>query len=349
MSTSVIYGIDGASFQGNIAWSAVDAVCAFGAEKVTEGNNYVNPFWSAAKPAMLARAKATGFVPIAYMFLDANSSGADQADHFATFAGSMDGFAIVVDVERSSTGSPTRLQTKRAVSRLRKHYPDHKIGGYAPRWFAGGWQLKFFSWIWASSYVTGSGLPHELYARVPASYWDGYGGQQPMLLQFTSLGSVPGVNGDVDVSAFRGTQHELREKLLGVPAAQVKKEPAPAPKPAPAPVPKPATVYGSGDSMYVKLSPGVLPTTLPVWLPLPKGVPAPYSRFAMHLVGGTGAIVRVQYHYADGTTDVGVFPTGPGKVAEVMPPKQWGKVATVDLSRSDSAVKVGATAVITTW
>ena len=344
---STIFGIDAASFQGTIDWEQVDSVCAFGAEKVTEGNGYVNPFWAAAKPAMLARARATGFVPVAYMFLDANSSGAAQADHFAKTAGDLDGFAIVVDVERSSTGSPTRFQTTRAVARLRKHYLGHKIGGYAPRWFTAGWNLRFFSWIWASSYVTGTGHPEELAAKVPASYWNSYGGQDPLLLQFTSTGIIPGVNGLVDVSAFRGDQHTLRTKLLGEPAA---KKPAPRPPaPAPKPVVKPPAPSRSGDSVFLKLSPGVLPITLPVWLPLAASIPAPYSRFALQLTGDTGAVVKVTLHLQGGGIEPQAKPLRTGAVTEVMPAKGWSNVTVVELSRVDKDAKRGATARVLTW
>jgi hypothetical protein len=68
--------------------------------------------------------------------------------------------------------------------------------------------------LWASNYVTGSGTPAHLYASVRPRQWAAYGGRAPALLQFTDAATVPGVNGRVDCSAFRGTVRQLRAKLL---------------------------------------------------------------------------------------------------------------------------------------
>jgi GH25 family lysozyme M1 (1,4-beta-N-acetylmuramidase) len=208
-----IFGIDASSYQGRVNWAAVDALTAFGSEKVTEGTGYTNPFWLAAKAAMQARAKATGFIPLAYHFLDAGP-GAAQADHFAAVAGNLTGFGIVLDFERAPNGPPSRASAVDCVNRLRHHYPGHPIGLYAPRWFTGNGDLTFGSWTWASSYVSGKDGPAALYGHVPASWWAAYGGHAPVLLQFTETGIVPGVSGLVDISAFRGTPDQLRAIVL---------------------------------------------------------------------------------------------------------------------------------------
>jgi lysozyme len=223
---TVIFGLDCASFQGHVNWARVDGECAFGFEKVTEGTSYVNPYWAAAKPAMEARRKDTWFLVGAYMFLDA-SNGAAQADHFAAVAGNLDGWAIAIDVEARGA---TIAEAKAAVTRLRHHYPHHKIIGYIPHWFWGTQDTTFVDVLWASDYVAGSGAPEALYPHVPAASWDGYGGRSPALLQFTSSAFVPGVAGKVDCSAFRGDQAALRA-TLGVPAPST-------PQPPPKPVPK---------------------------------------------------------------------------------------------------------------
>jgi len=233
--TSIVYGIDASSFQGTIVWALVDAGCAFGFEKVTEGTGYTNPAWKAAKPAMAARKVATGFTPGAYMFLD-EAPGAAQADHFADVAGNLDGWAIAIDVERSGTSSPTLDQAKAAVNRLRAHYPRRPIIGYIPHWYWGGQDTTFVDVLWASQYVTGPGHPADLYAKVPAAWWASYGGRAVSLLQFTSSATVPGVQGAVDCSAFRGDQAALRAVLLPKPAAP--------PPPPPAAPPAVAQMYG---------------------------------------------------------------------------------------------------------
>ena len=68
--------------------------------------------------------------------------------------------------------------------------------------------------LWASDYVTGTGPPATLYAKVTPRQWAPYGGRTPTLLQFTDAATVPGVAGEVDCSAFRGTVAQLRHELL---------------------------------------------------------------------------------------------------------------------------------------
>lgn len=213
MTGTVSYFVDCASYQGAPDWGRVAAVCAGGAEKVTEGTGYVNPRWAAAKPAMKAAA-ARGFVPAAYMFMDARGTGAAQAQFFSRAAGDLTGFGIVVDLERAPDGSPTIAQARDAVAELRRLYPRHPIGGYCPHWYTGGADLTFTDWLWASEYVSGSGDPAMLYRQVPASWWAPYGGRSPLMLQFTSRATVAGVSGPVDCSAFNGGATELAIKVV---------------------------------------------------------------------------------------------------------------------------------------
>jgi GH25 family lysozyme M1 (1,4-beta-N-acetylmuramidase) len=357
---SQIYGIDAASFQGNVDWSTVDQLCDFGAEKVTEGAAYANPFWPAAKSRLLARAKQTGFVPMAYLFLDANTSGSAQADWFARHAGDLTGFAVVIDVERSPSGSPTRLQTSRCAARLRKHYPGHPVGGYAPRWFTAGWNLKFFDWVWGSSYVTGSGDPIELAKGIPASWWDAYGSMKPEVLQYTSSGQVPGVDGLVDCSLYRGSRAELAKLVLPaakptpIPVPPVSPAPPPAPPAQTAPVPvipaKHELAKNIGHAVTVLQLPAGSPTVhLPVWLPLPASVPEPYEYFALQLAGDAGAQVKVVLRMSDGTLIPKVKTMEAGKVAEVMPEQGWAVFEVAELSRLDANPALSVTVRTVTW
>lgn len=212
--------IDAASFQGNVDWATVDSTMIGGFEKVTQGSpktasrGYVNPNWALAKQGLRARSAATGFIPGAYLFLEAGD-GAGQADFFAQFAGDLTGFALIVDVEPTATSRPTLVDAHACVSRLRTHYPNHPIGGYPPEWYLGQSDETFFDWTWASRYVPGgSRSPQTLYSEVTPDYWHAYGGVQPLLLQFTNQAIVPGVAGHVDCSAFRGTADELRSLIV---------------------------------------------------------------------------------------------------------------------------------------
>lgn len=215
-----IFGPDGASFQGDINWAEVDSSCDFGWEKVTQSVGYVNPRWAAAKPAMLARAKATGFVPGAYLFLEHGATGAAQAEAFARSAGDLTGFAIAIDGEPTTMqgggqSRPRITDVNACALRLRELYPHHPIGGYLPEWYWGPVaDFGDIDWLWASRYVNGSASPERLYADVPGTWWAPYGGLAITLLQFSSLGIVPGVSGGCDVSAYRGTAAELADLIL---------------------------------------------------------------------------------------------------------------------------------------
>jgi GH25 family lysozyme M1 (1,4-beta-N-acetylmuramidase) len=330
VSGNTSFFVDCSSFQGTVSWARVAAVCAGGAEKVTEGTGYVNPFWAASKAAMRPLA-AHGFTPAAYMFLDASGAGAEQAVWFWKNAGDLTGFGIAVDLERAPDGSPSRQQAVDAVGELRRRYPRHPIGGYAPHWYTGGEDLSFFDWLWASEYVNGSGDPGLLYKSVPATWWAPYGGESPLLLQFTSSASVAGVGGAVDCSAFQGTAAQLAARLLPAPP----KPPAPAPVPAPvqeAPVADPAAL--------LQLRPGDAPVNIP-------GSEVATSDFRIVVTGDTGSVVIATAWFTDGSTaQVIPFPLHNGGATSVVFRRPWNGVASVQLKRADTKTALGASAYV---
>ncbi len=206
----MLYGIDASSGQGSVVWSEVAKSCAFGFEKVTQGTGYVNPYWSTSKAQLLGLQAKGDFVPGAYMFLEQGNAAA-QADFFARQAGNLDGWLIAVDGEPTIGSKPAPSDLTLSVGQLRLHYPKSLICGYLPQWYWGNQQsFTEFDWLWASHYVSGSGTPSGLYASVSADWWGGYGGRAVELLQFTESANVPGVTGNVDASAFRGTLAELK-------------------------------------------------------------------------------------------------------------------------------------------
>lgn len=340
MSGTVIFGPDCSSWQGAPDWAKVSATCRFGAEKVTEGAGktaYLNPRWAASKPAMLAVAQH-GFVPLAYMFMDAAEAGAAQADWFAQNAGSLDGFGIVVDFERAPNGSPTRAEAVAAVTELRKRYPHHPIGGYCPHWFTGGMDLTFVDWLWASEYVAGSGDPAMLYASVPASWWAPYGGETPLMLQFTAKATVAGVAGPVDCSAFQGTAAQLAAKVL------------PSAAPPPPPPPPPPTSKHGDDNMLIQVFPGNPPVSFPVWADAKAyGEPGAYGHCSLRVTGGNGAVVKVTLYSYSGPPEVFTHTTAEGKVHTIVPKVGWGHLSVVEVQRLDTKHAVGASAVFRTW
>jgi len=208
-----LFGPDASSFQGDVNWGAVDSSMAFGFEKVTQGTGYINPRWQPEKPEMLARARATGFVPGAYLFLE-QGNGSGQADFFHRVAGDLTGFALAVDIE-PSTSRPDMVTARSCVSRLRHLYPGKPVIGYIPRWYWGNQDTTFVDVLWASNYVVpGPAGAAALYGHVVPAQWAPYGGRAVSLLQFTDKAIIAGVAGPCDCSAFRGTVPQLRGLLM---------------------------------------------------------------------------------------------------------------------------------------
>lgn len=247
---TVTFHADASSFQGSVNWPAVKAAgFGGGSEKVSQGTTYANPYWPAARAALAALA-GPEFTPGAYHYLTAGN-GAAQADWFARQAGAIPGFVIWCDLERAAAGAQPSVADARAfAARVRQHYPGKRVGLYAAESFTGAASLTFADMLWSPHYVTGSGSPAALYQRVPASWWNAYGGLSPLLLQFSQSAPVPGVGGLADVSAYRGTPAELHDALLGI---------RPAPKPVPA-----AHAWKDPEPMLMKRGAGaVTPLSLP--------------------------------------------------------------------------------------
>lgn len=340
MTGTVSYFADCASFQGSPDWAKVAAVCAGGAEKVTEGTGYLNPRWAAAKPAMKAAA-SHGFVPLAYLFLDEGPSGAAQAQHFAASAGDLAGFGIAVDFERSA-GSPTIAQARDCTAELRRLYPGHPLGGYAPHWYTGGEDLSWCDWLWASEYVTGSGDPAMLYRQVPASWWAPYGGRIPLMLQFTSHAAIAGISGPADCSAFQGDAAQLASHLLPRP-------PAPPPPPASAAAVSPARPGGDG-SMLITLQPGDAPVIWPVWAYASEyKEPPAYGNCSLVIVGETGSVIKVSIWPGAGTPQVTTVTPSTGRPMPVVPKGGWAGASVVKVQRLDTKKTLAASAAFRTW
>lgn len=330
MSGTTSFVADCASYQGLPNWARVAAVCAGGAEKVTEGTGYLNPYWAKSK-AGLVQVAAHGFVPLAYMFLDAGAPGAEQAVWFWKNAGNLAGWGIAVDLERAPDGSPTRQQAVDAVGELRRRYPGHPVGGYAPHWYTGGEDLSFFDWLWASEYVSGSGDPGVLYRQVPAAWWSPYGGRSPLMLQFTSSASVAGISGAVDCSAFPGTAAQLASHVLPAPPAPVR----------PPVAPSPAVTAVPADSGSLVQLPCGAHVNVPV-----VNVP-PSADFRIVVTGDSGTVLTATAWFTDGSAaQQNAYALHNGQTASVVFRRAWSGVTTVRLARQDTKTALSASAFI---
>jgi hypothetical protein len=63
--------------------------------------------------------------------------------------------------------------------------------------------------VWNAHYVSGAGYASVLYQSVPKTWWTNncWGGQKPLILQFTSSALVTGQY--MDANAFSGTREDL--------------------------------------------------------------------------------------------------------------------------------------------
>lgn len=177
--------------------------------KATEGASYVDPEFA----ANLAEARKAGLLTAAYHYVRSNAPAADQVANVRRVV-PLD-VPVIPDVEANSGILPL---TTDIVRRLRD--AGYRVPLlYLPRWYwlqLGSPDMRGFGLppLWSSRYpdnVVGS-LADE-FADVPAGYWNGYGGLDVAVLQFTSSVRIAG-HQPIDANAFRGSRDELA-KLLG--------------------------------------------------------------------------------------------------------------------------------------
>jgi lysozyme len=90
----------------------------------------------------------------------------------------------------------------------------HVALSYIPRWYwqeIGSPDLTGVPGLVASDYVDGSGYASVLYPGDNSDLWAGYGGVDPVILQFTDSAEVAGQT--VDADAYIGTADELQQLL----------------------------------------------------------------------------------------------------------------------------------------
>lgn len=175
--------------------------------KATEGSGFVDSEFA----ANLAEARRTGQLVAAYHYVRGNVSAAAQVAHIQRVVPR--DVPIVPDVEANSGGIAL---TREFVDRLRAAgYTVPLL--YLPRWYwqqIGSPSLAGLPPLWSSRYPNNViGTLQAEWAQVPDSYWNGYGGLQVAVLQFTSSARIAG-HQPLDANAYRGTRGQLAV-LLG--------------------------------------------------------------------------------------------------------------------------------------
>lgn len=176
--------------------------------KATEGNTFVDGEFA----ANLAEARTAGLLVAAYHYVRASAGAALQVAWIQRHIPKT--VPVILDVEANSGGIAL---TRDLVARLKgAGYRVPLL--YLPRWYwqqIGSPSLAGLPPLWSSRYPDNviGGIADE-WADVPAHYWNGYGGLDVAVLQFTSSARVAG-HAPLDANAYRGTTQQLAALLGG--------------------------------------------------------------------------------------------------------------------------------------
>lgn len=199
-----IQGIDVSRWQGQVDFALVAAAgVSFCFCKATEGLQHVDPRFAANWPAIAAARLIRG----AYHFARPGTDAADQADFvFDTVRPEAGDLPIVLDLEKDDGLPPAavRAWTETFVARLRKRLgvpPIIYTGFYFWRDEAGDGDALDCP-LWLAAYVDDP-------ARYVPAAWERWS-----FWQYTSKGSVPGIQGDVDRDAWHGDRAALEALRL---------------------------------------------------------------------------------------------------------------------------------------
>lgn len=169
--------------------------------KATQGDSFFDPSFEGA----LADANAAGMPFMAFHYVDAGSKSVES--EVAWVKAHVPPIALVPDIEADSGAISRSIEVYQGLIEAGFHIPFV----YLPEWYwseNGSPALSGLPPLWNSHYVSGSGNPASLMSSVPISWWAGYGGNNPMMLQFTDAGSVNG-SGCGDFSLFSGDSDQF--------------------------------------------------------------------------------------------------------------------------------------------
>lgn len=203
-----IYGVDISNFQAGLDLSRVKAEgFSFVFAKVSEGNYYTDPSWHTFHD----EAVANDLLYAGYHYLRGDCDINEQADMFVGNLGDAR-CPTMIDFEANGGGIASFWAFVNAVNARGRQINL----SYIPRWYwqqIGSPDLTGVPGLIQSSYVNGGGFASALYPGDNTSFWNGFGGVEVSVLQFTDQASVAGMS--VDADAFQGTTDQLAQ-LLGL-------------------------------------------------------------------------------------------------------------------------------------
>lgn len=203
-----IFGIDISNNNGVVDIAQVQREgFAFVWAKVSEGSGFRDVFW----PRTRDWCRELDVIVAGYHYVRTDDPNR-QADLFVNQLGD-NTIPAMLDFEEGSGG----IENFWAVLNAIEARGVRVALSYIPRWYwdrIGRPDLSSVPGLIQSSYVNGTGYASVLYPGDTSSFWTGFGGRDPDLLQFTDRALV--ASKSLDANAFRGTEDELRA-LLGEP------------------------------------------------------------------------------------------------------------------------------------
>lgn len=235
-------GIDVSSWQGgNIDWQAVrvSGQVDFAIIKATEGTDWNDPTYA----PNISGAKTAGLITGAYHFARPDSAPGDAAAEAAHFiavvkAGPAEPDFLALDLETTQLGAADTTAWALAwLQAVQAAFPSKRVLLYTYVSFARSSidATQLASWPLAIAHY-GVNQPAEVPGWSDWTVW-----------QFSDAGSVPGIQGAVDLDEFAGTPADLAAWAAGSSGGAATGSPAPSPVQAtPAPAPQPATAGEKG-------------------------------------------------------------------------------------------------------
>lgn len=201
---------DVASYQHGLDLKSLRPDCVGVEIKCTEGATYANPDY----PGWLAQARANGLLTIAYHYVNTDPPAAQAANLAAHILDKT--VPVMLDVEAGAGSWPNILAVTDAMTAaglgVRLFYlPEffwQRLGSPSLVTAMAARRLSLVSAHYPSATA---GSPAGLYPGDTSLLWAGYGGVDPVLLQFASTALQGGQQ--VDMNAYRGTTGELAALL----------------------------------------------------------------------------------------------------------------------------------------
>lgn len=198
----MIYGPDVSRYQGAVDHARVrreghDFLIA----KISQGSTLRDPQW----PRNRDGGRAAGLITLGYHYIDTTPADS-QARNCAAALGDK---AVPVALDHERGGG--NINQFRAVLDAFRRNGMRVVLSYIPPFYwreIGQPDLRGLPPLWKARYPgSASASPAAMYAKVPSHYWDAYGGQAPVLLQFTDAAQVAGQK--MDCNAFLGSRDQF--------------------------------------------------------------------------------------------------------------------------------------------